>query len=106
MASAELYKKTLDICLADRNVDGVLTVCSPQAVTDPAAIAKEVVNCQIHSGKTILACWMGEQDVNAGREILEAGNIPNYRYPEAAVDVFMKMYHYGNNLKMLHAEKL
>jgi acetyltransferase len=45
---------------------------------------------------------MGEQDVAVGRQILERGKIPYYRYPESAVDVFLKMCDYSRNLQLLH----
>lgn len=101
-ASAELYRDALQACLRDPGVDGVLTILTTQAVTDPGAVAREVVAVAGDSAKPILASWMGESDVQEGRELLEAGQIPNYRYPESAVDVFLKMYHYSRNLEMLY----
>ena len=47
----------------------------------------------------MLASFMGEDDVNAGVEILEQGNIPAFNAPEAAVDCFMNMYSYSRNLR-------
>lgn len=101
-ASAETYKQALDICLADPHVDGVLAILTTQDVTDPSEVAKAVVEVAGKYRKPVLASWMGEADVLEGREILEAGKIPNYRYPESAVDVFMKMYHYSRNLELLY----
>jgi len=45
---------------------------------------------------------MGEADVTEGREILEAGSVPNYRYPESAVDAFLRMYRYRRDLDFLY----
>jgi acetyltransferase len=99
-ASAEIYNKAVQICAADPEVDAVLAILTTQAVTDPADVARTLVLDPIE--KPLLACWMGEGDVEPGREILEKGNIPNYRYPEEVVDVFLKMYSYSNNLKLLY----
>ncbi len=101
-ASAETYRQALEICLKDKNVDGVLAILTTQAVTSPTEVAKAVVTVYQKFKKTILASWMGESDVQEGREILEAGNIPNYRYPESAVDVFLKRYNYSRNLELLY----
>jgi acetyltransferase len=101
-ASAEIYRKALDICMKDPNVDGALAILTTQAVTDPTDVAKEVVEVTKKIRKPILASWMGERDVEEGREILEEGKIPNYRYPESAVDVFLKMYQYTRNLQLLY----
>ena len=101
-ASAETYKKAVEICLRDTEVDGVVIILTPQAVTDPSDVATAVVDVTKKFNKPVLAVWMGESDVEEGREILEAGKIPNYRYPESAVDVFLQMYHYSRNLRILY----
>ncbi|MCB0571370.1 MAG: bifunctional acetate--CoA ligase family protein/GNAT family N-acetyltransferase [Phaeodactylibacter sp.] len=101
-ASAEHYRQALELCLKDPNVDGVLTILTTQAVTNPTDVAKVLVEVSANYKKPILASWMGEEDVREGREILEAGKIPQYRYPESAVDVFIKMYRYSSNLELLY----
>ncbi len=99
-ADADKYTRAVQLCNQDENVDAILAILVTQAVTDPTEVAKALVVEPID--KPILACWMGEMDVQAGREILEIGRIPNYRYPENVVDVFLKMYHYFNSLKLLY----
>lgn len=101
-ASAETYKQALDVCLADPNVDGVLAILTTQDVTDPTQVAESVVEVAKKYRKPVLASWMGEEDVREGRDVLEGGKIPHYRYPESAVDVFLKMYQYSRNLEMLY----
>ncbi len=99
---AEVYGQALSLILDDENVDGVLAITASQAVISEADIAKSVVGASQKNGKTLLACWMGETDVAAGREVLEAGGIPHYRYPEEAVLAFLRMYRYNNNLEVLY----
>ncbi len=101
-ASAETYRKALEACLGDETVDGVLTILTTQAVTSPTEVAQEVVKAAQNTRKPVLAVWMGESDVAEGREVLEAGKIPNYRYPESAVNVFLKMWNYSRNLELLY----
>jgi acetyltransferase len=101
-ATPEHYRQALDLCLKDGSVDGVLVILTPQAVTDPAGVAKVIVEVSKQSRKPVLASWMGEEDVREGREILEDGKLPDYRYPESAVDVFLKMYKYSRNLELLY----
>lgn len=101
-ADAERYKKSVELCLKDSNVDGILVILTPQAMTDSSAVAKALVEISKTSFKTILASWMGEEDVAEGREILKNGNIPISSIPENAVRCFMYMYGYSENLKMLY----
>jgi acetyltransferase len=51
--------------------------------------------------KPILACWMGDALVAAGREVLFAAGIPNFRAPEYAVEAFSYLANYRENQKML-----
>ncbi|PHN02254.1 acetate--CoA ligase alpha subunit [Flavilitoribacter nigricans] len=99
-AGAEKYLEAVRACNADENVDATLVVLTPQEVTDPEAIAEALVS--LKTQKPIFACWMGETEVKEGREILERAKIPNYRYPESAVEVFLKMYKYSKNLELFY----
>lgn len=101
-ASDEVYQTALEVLLRDKNTDGVLVILTYQANTDPDAIAEAVVKINKRARKPILAAWMGEQAVEPGREILEKGKVPHYRYPESAVDVFTRIYEYTRNLEMLY----
>lgn len=100
-ANHELYANALKALLQDTNVDAVLVILTYHVITDPEAVARAVVKTSKPSRKTVLAAWMGERGVEKAREILEEGNVPNYRYPESAVDVFLNMYQYNRNLEAL-----
>jgi acetyltransferase len=100
-ADPERYKKAVELCMNDKNVDGVLVILTPQAMTSSLDVAKELVKVNKHE-KTLLASWMGEDDVEQGRKILKKGNIPVYRIPENAVRSFMNLYSYSKNLELLY----
>jgi acetyltransferase len=107
-AGPDRYKKALDLCIRDKNVDAVLVILTPQAMTDPAAVAEELVALnkailkdKSVTPKTILASWMGGDAVLKGREILEKGNIPIYRQPEDAILSFSYVYKFTQNLETL-----
>ncbi|GAB5551521.1 MAG: bifunctional acetate--CoA ligase family protein/GNAT family N-acetyltransferase [Saprospiraceae bacterium] len=101
-AGAEKYTLAIKSVLKDPNVDGLLVILTPQSMTDPNAIAIAVAEAVKRSKKPVLASWMGEADVAEGRETLEQGGVPNYRYPESAVDVFLRMYRYTSDLELLY----
>ncbi|MBR9920492.1 MAG: bifunctional acetate--CoA ligase family protein/GNAT family N-acetyltransferase [Bacteroidetes bacterium] len=101
-AGADRYGVAAEACLKDPNVDGLLVILTPQAMTDPASIAREIVTLSHKYKKPILASWMGEKDVAEGRDILEMGGVPVYRVPENAVNTFMNMYSYTRNIEALY----
>jgi len=86
-ASAEAYSKTIDIVLEDPNVDGIVVILTPQAMTDAVGVAKAMVAHAPYK-KPVLASWMGSGLVQAGIDILEAGKIPNFETPDRAVQAF------------------
>lgn len=88
-AEPERYKEVTNIVLADKNVDGVLVVLTPQAMTEPTLAAKELVKASSRSKKIILASWVGGKDVADGIEILEKNKIPNFSTPESAIRSFI-----------------
>lgn len=96
------YRMALKACLRDREVDGILAILTPQAMTDAAAVARELVDIAKGSYKTVLASFLGEDDVAEGRRILEQGKIPAYENPEDAVRSFLNMVEYQRNLKLLN----
>ncbi|MEZ5714751.1 MAG: bifunctional acetate--CoA ligase family protein/GNAT family N-acetyltransferase [Paracoccaceae bacterium] len=89
-ASAEKYKAAVQACLADENLDGVLVMLTPQAMTDASAAAQAVVDAVPKRGnkKPVLACWMGEASVAEGRKLLSENGIPDFITPERAVEAF------------------
>jgi len=101
-ADEERYKLATQICMEDPGVDGLLVLLTPQAMTNAAEVARNLVSMPTRHRKTLLTSFMGEDDVNTGVEILEQGNIPAFNAPEAAVDCFMNMYSYSRNLKLLY----
>ncbi|MBD3247674.1 GNAT family N-acetyltransferase [Candidatus Falkowbacteria bacterium] len=104
-ADADRYKIAVGACIDDENVDAVLTILTPQAMTDPEGVAKEIVALNkkaAKSQKMMFASWMGGDDVLPARKILEKGNVPIYRTPEEAVKNFMYLNHYTKNLESLN----
>ena len=69
------YREATEACINDTSVDGLLVILTPQAMTNPTTIAKEIVSLQNRHNKTILASWMGEEDVRGGVNTLKKGNI-------------------------------
>ncbi len=101
-APPERYEDALNIVLKEKNVDGVIVILSPQAITKPAEVAKIVAKKAGKSKKTVLGCWMGESFVEPAREVLRKRGLPSYRTPEKAVRVFRYMDSYRKNIANLY----
>jgi len=99
-ATPERYTRTVEICMKDPGVDGLLVLLTPQAMTDPAGVAESLVALKT-GGKPLLTCWMGEIQVAEGRRILRKADIPTFNTPETAVDAFSYLVNYSRNQKLL-----
>jgi acetyltransferase len=100
-ASADTYAKAVEICIDAKEFDGVLAILSPQAMTDPTAVAKGLAQLSKSKRYPLFASWMGGVDVEKGIDILNQAEIPTYNTPEQAIRAFMYMHEYSRELEML-----
>jgi len=90
-ARADRYRFALETVSNDPNVDGLLVVLTPQAMTEIDATAQAVGELSQETNKPILACFMGEASIESGIDILTGFNVPNYPFPERAARAFHAM---------------
>ena len=90
-ADAARFAQALRIVARDGAVDGVLAILTPQAMTHPTNIAREVAQIAGEVTKPLLASWMGAQSVQEGRGILNSAGVPTYDYPDEAAQAFVRM---------------
>jgi len=100
-ATAKRYTDAVRICLDDAGVDGILAILTPQAMTNPTAVAIALADAAHGASKPVLACWMGETQVEPGRELLRHAGIPVFKTPEAAVAGFSYLSSYYRNQCLL-----
>ncbi len=100
-ATAERYRAAVTACLDDPGVDGVLVILTPQAMTEPQAVAAALIALGEGARKPLLSCWMGETQVSAGRDALIRAGIPSFHTPEAAVEAFSYLTSYYRNQQLL-----
>jgi acetyltransferase len=101
-ADAERFGKAVEILAADDAVDGLLTILTPQAATDPTAVAGRLKRHAKVLGKPVLACWMGGESIEEGTAILNEAGVPTYPHPDAAARVFALMWRSSYNLQGLY----
>jgi acetyltransferase len=100
-APAQRYADAVTASLDDPNVDAVLVLLTPQAMTEPDPSAAAVAEAAKHSSKPIIAAWMGSSSVRNGVACLNAANIPVYSSAEHAVRAFMNLVQFHRNREVL-----
>lgn len=94
-ALADRYEFALNVVLDDPNVDIVLVLLTPQAMTEAAATAEVIVNISRQKPlKPILTCFLGAKKVAEGVRILREGKIPQYDATDSAVAAIKGMVNY------------
>lgn len=100
-ADADRFASALRIVSADPDVDGLLGVLTPQAMTDPAAVAEKIAPLSGELTKPLLCSWMGGHAVRHGRRIMNAARIPTHDYPDEAARAFVSMWERKKRLEWL-----
>jgi acetyltransferase len=100
-ATPELFRRVVAICLEAEEVDGLLILTAPQALTDPSETAAGLVDLIRGQSMPIITCWVGGADMQKGREIFNQAGIPTFDTPERAVRAFMDIYRFSLNIEML-----
>ena len=100
-AQADRYHHAVKACLEDDNVDGVLAILTPQAMTKPLESAQALIELANTHRKPLLTCWMGETQVASSRDAFTKAHRPHFRTPEPAVEVFSHLSAYYRNQKLL-----
>jgi acetyltransferase len=93
-ARADRYEFAIKKVANDPNVDGVLVILTPQAMTEVENTAEAICQVADQTDKPILSCFMGEATTKSGIEILTQNGVPNYSFPERAAHAFRAMADY------------
>jgi acetyltransferase len=102
-APADRFAAAAQVLMDDPNCDGVLAILTPQAMSEPTATAKALVDvARAHPRKPLLTSFMGEIMVAEGVEIFRHAHVPVFTTPEDAVRAYMNMYQYTSNLANIY----
>jgi acetyltransferase len=93
-ARSDRYAFAIDKVASDPNVDGVMIILTPQAMTEVELTARSICEVASQTDKPVLTSFMGEATVRKGIDILTNWGIPNYQFPERAALSFKAMSDY------------
>ncbi len=101
-ANADRYNAAIAIVLSDPNVDAVLVINCPTALSPPQEAVEAVVRSVTQArdsgyGKPVLGCWLGDHNVAGARPAFAAAGIPLFDTPAAAIRGFSYLVQAENN---------
>jgi acetyltransferase len=103
-ASPHLYKFALETVIKDEGVDGIIVLATPQAMTDPVAIAEVIGEAKKTTDKPILPCFVGGLVMGEGVAVLKHHGIYNYDDPSRVAYTMRMMTRYQKIKQRVYVE--
>jgi acetyltransferase len=93
-------QQALGLLAGDANVDGVLVLIAPDALSDMDGAAEALAHFSEASPKPIISCFLGDASMRSQRHRLDVVGLPAFRTPESAAHAFgiLASYHYNQTL--------
>lgn len=106
-ADAARYEKNLASLLADKKINNLLVLLTPQTSTEPEKTAAAIIKMtKKYPDKLIMTSFVGGEAIAQARDLLEKNNVPTFEYPEDAVRSFKKLISYQRTLLTLKPYRL
>ncbi|MDO5579679.1 MAG: acetate--CoA ligase family protein [Planctomycetia bacterium] len=99
-ARSDKYEAAVQIIMKDPNVDMGLVILTPQSMTDTDNIGAVIPNAVKGTGKPCVCAFMGAASVQKGVNTLVANGVPNYSFPENAINAL------ASSLKLVEMKDL
>ncbi len=94
-AKTDRYEFAIRKVVEDKeNVDAVMIIMTPQAMTEIAETAEKIVDIAAEADIPIVAAFLGDAEISKGVKLLNAGGVPNFATPEPAANALSAMYRY------------
>ena len=101
-ATPERFAGATEIVLEDENVDAVLVLLTPQAMTAPTETAVAIAKIAANTTKSIMAGWLGGASMREGIQVFNQAGISSFTAPEQAIRAFMTLSNYSENQELLY----
>lgn len=95
------YASAITACMDAEEIDGMLVILNPQAMTAAKDVAEEISGILQNRRTSVFTAFTGGVDVIDAQRILNESGIPTYETPEQAIRAFMYMCGYEQNLRLL-----
>ncbi len=100
-APPERYQSALKVLFDAPEVDTVLCMHAPVAISSATEIAQAVINMTEARKASLMTCWVGGEAVATAREKFAEAGLPTYETPGQAVQAFMHVVNYRRSQELL-----
>ncbi|MCW4049220.1 MAG: acetate--CoA ligase family protein [Candidatus Bathyarchaeota archaeon] len=104
-ALPDRYHIAIEAALQDPNVNSVVVLLTPQAMTDSLTTAKHLRELSLfYPEKPIIAIFMGGGWVSGATKYLKDHGVPCYNFPEKGIKTLNALYKYSRQLKLANQD--
>ena len=103
-ALADRYGEAVNDVLAEKGVDALLVILTPQVMTEIEATAEIIGRLAKKYGKPVVCSFIGGDLVDKGEAVLNSYKIPSFRFPERAIKALAKMWQWQVGVKSLKSK--
>lgn len=101
-AGGNRYMDVLSVLVQAREVDSILVMHTPTAISSSDEIADKVIQlARQHKRANISTCWVGDHLVSPARKMFHKAGLPTFDTPHQAVQAFMHTVEYRRNQEIL-----
>ncbi len=101
-ADAERYRTTLETILARGNVDALIVILTPQAMSQPRETAEVLAELKSrYPDKVILASFIGGEEMSEAKAILRKSGIVDFDFPDDAASALSLLFNYKRSIEKL-----
>lgn len=93
-APPQRYADSLRILLEAPEIDCILALNCPTAVTSSEEAARAVVSATEHAQRPVLTAWLGATTAEPARSLFNAARLPAYDTPDQAVRGYLHLVRY------------
>jgi len=101
------YADALAVLISDPEIDAILVLNCPTALTEPEETARAVIEAvgaaepRVLRDRNVITAWLGEHSARAARQLFAKARIATYETPDSAVGAFMHRVHHRRNRELL-----
>jgi len=67
-ADIDRFTKSINVCLEDKEVNGILIIYTPQGKAEPGELSRKIAQIGIRASKPIIIVWMGGRKVDEAKK--------------------------------------
>ncbi|MDO8509902.1 MAG: acetate--CoA ligase family protein [bacterium] len=94
-AHSDRYRHTLEALIADKKVDSIIVILTPQSTTDIKETAEVLIEIKKKTTKPIAVSFIGGKLVSPAIEVMRRAQVATFAFPEQAARSLAALSKYG-----------